>query len=30
MWGKERALAMLHDAGFGDVAVKELPHDLLN
>ena len=30
MWGKERALTMLRDAGFGDVDVKELPHDLIN
>jgi 2-polyprenyl-3-methyl-5-hydroxy-6-metoxy-1,4-benzoquinol methylase len=30
MWGKERALSMLRDAGFKRVAVKELPHDVLN
>ncbi|MBN9117778.1 MAG: class I SAM-dependent methyltransferase [Planctomycetes bacterium] len=30
MWGRERALAMLRDAGFGEVDVRELPHDLVN
>ena len=30
MWGKERALTMLREAGFGSVTVKELPHDLIN
>lgn len=29
-WGRERALAMLADAGFGDVRVHELPHDIIN
>lgn len=30
MWGKERAQSMLHAAGFGEVTVKELPHDPIN
>ncbi len=30
MWGKEKALSMLRAAGFADVTVKELPHDLMN
>jgi 2-polyprenyl-3-methyl-5-hydroxy-6-metoxy-1,4-benzoquinol methylase len=30
MWGKERALSMLREAGFGDVSVHELPHDMIN
>jgi 2-polyprenyl-3-methyl-5-hydroxy-6-metoxy-1,4-benzoquinol methylase len=30
MWGKERALAMLREAGFNRVDVKELPHDVMN
>jgi len=29
-WGKEKALEMLTDAGFGDANVTELPHDPLN
>lgn len=29
-WGKEKALAMLADAGFESVRVEELPHDFLN
>jgi 2-polyprenyl-3-methyl-5-hydroxy-6-metoxy-1,4-benzoquinol methylase len=29
-WGKEKALAMLHEAGFTTVRVEELPHDILN
>jgi hypothetical protein len=29
-WGKELALEMLSDAGFGDVRVETLPHDILN
>jgi SAM-dependent methyltransferase len=29
-WGKELALRMLADAGFGDVRVETLPHDPLN
>jgi 2-polyprenyl-3-methyl-5-hydroxy-6-metoxy-1,4-benzoquinol methylase len=29
-WGKELALSMLSDAGFGDVKVHELPHDMVN
>ena len=29
-WGKELALEMLADAGFGDVRVEALPHDPLN
>jgi 2-polyprenyl-3-methyl-5-hydroxy-6-metoxy-1,4-benzoquinol methylase len=30
MWGKEVALKMLAAAGFGDVEVKSLPHDMMN
>lgn len=30
MWGRERALSMLREAGFGDVAVHRLPHDVQN
>jgi hypothetical protein len=30
MWGRETALAMLADAGFGDVDVHELSHDIQN
>lgn len=30
MWGRERALAYLRDAGFADVAVHELAHDMQN
>ena len=30
MWGEERALAMLADAGFGAVAVEQLPHVIMN
>jgi 2-polyprenyl-3-methyl-5-hydroxy-6-metoxy-1,4-benzoquinol methylase len=30
MWGKEKALSMLNDAGFGDVRVETLPHDIIN
>jgi 2-polyprenyl-3-methyl-5-hydroxy-6-metoxy-1,4-benzoquinol methylase len=30
MWGKELALQMLAAAGFGDVAVHQLPHDPVN
>ena len=29
-WGKELALKMLAEAGFGPVEVRELPHDILN
>jgi 2-polyprenyl-3-methyl-5-hydroxy-6-metoxy-1,4-benzoquinol methylase len=29
-WGKEKALAMLKEAGFGDVRVNKLPHDIMN
>ncbi len=29
-WGKELALKMLADAGFGPVEVKTLPHDIIN
>jgi SAM-dependent methyltransferase len=29
-WGKELALEMLGDAGFEDVAVRQLPHDIIN
>jgi SAM-dependent methyltransferase len=30
MWGKETALRMLEEAGFGDVATRELAHDFQN
>jgi SAM-dependent methyltransferase len=30
VWGKELALQMLADAGFGDVRVEQLPHDPIN
>ncbi|RIK77309.1 MAG: transcriptional regulator [Planctomycetota bacterium] len=30
MWGKKVALEMLAAAGFGNVEVKELPHDIMN
>jgi 2-polyprenyl-3-methyl-5-hydroxy-6-metoxy-1,4-benzoquinol methylase len=30
MWGEEKALEMLADAGFHNVEVKQLPHDFMN
>jgi ubiquinone/menaquinone biosynthesis C-methylase UbiE len=30
MWGEQTALSMLADAGFGEVAVHQLEHDILN
>ena len=30
MWGKEKALEMLKNAGFGDVRVEQLSHDIQN
>ncbi len=30
MWGQETALAMLREAGFGEVMVHTLPHDIQN
>ena len=30
MWGKEKAIQMLNDAGFASVDVKQLPHDPIN
>jgi 2-polyprenyl-3-methyl-5-hydroxy-6-metoxy-1,4-benzoquinol methylase len=30
MWGRERAVSMLREAGFDDVRVETLPHDPLN
>ncbi len=30
LWGKEKALEMLAEAGFNQVAVHELPHDIQN
>jgi 2-polyprenyl-3-methyl-5-hydroxy-6-metoxy-1,4-benzoquinol methylase len=30
MWGEEKALEMLKEAGFGEVEVKRLPHDFEN
>lgn len=29
-WGKELALQMLREAGFGNVRVEQLPHDIIN
>ena len=30
MWGKEKAIQMLNEAGFSSVDVKQLPHDPIN
>jgi hypothetical protein len=30
MWGRQQAESMLADAGFGEVDVRELPHDIMN
>ena len=30
MWGKEKAIEMLNEAGFSEVDVKQLPHDPIN
>lgn len=30
MWGKEKALEMLNEAGFKNIKIKQLPHDILN
>ena len=30
MWGREVATRMLGEAGFGEVEVKQLPHDIIN
>jgi len=30
MWGKEKAIEMLTDAGFSSIEVKQLPHDPMN
>jgi hypothetical protein len=30
VWGKEKALQRLADAGFGDIEVKVVPGDILN
>jgi hypothetical protein len=30
MWGREKALAMLEEAGFANVEIKRLPHDFQN
>ena len=30
MWGEEKAREMLHEAGFANVEVKQLPHDFAN
>lgn len=30
MWGREQALALFHESGFGDVEVHELDHDIQN
>ncbi|MGE5795988.1 MAG: transcriptional regulator, partial [Ignavibacteria bacterium] len=30
MWGRETALKMLNDAGFRNIEIKNLPHDIQN
>jgi Zn-dependent membrane protease YugP len=30
MWGEEKAKEMLQEAGYKDVEVKQLPHDMNN
>jgi hypothetical protein len=30
MWGREKATAMLREAGFGHVRIESLPHDVIN
>jgi SAM-dependent methyltransferase len=30
MWGKEKAIEMLNEAGFSNVEIKQLPHDPIN
>ncbi|MDX1441519.1 MAG: class I SAM-dependent methyltransferase [Nitrosopumilaceae archaeon] len=30
MWGKEKAIQMLNEAGFSNIEVKQLPHDPIN
>jgi hypothetical protein len=30
VWGEETALEMLADAGFSDVSLHRLPHDIMN
>jgi len=30
MWGKDLAMSMLNEAGFTDVVVQSLPHDIMN
>lgn len=30
MWGKEKAIQMLEEAGFSNIEVKQLPHDPIN
>lgn len=30
VWGREKALEMLRDAGFTSIRIKELPHDIQN
>ena len=30
MWGEEKAREMLREAGFGNVEVRQLPHDFQN
>jgi hypothetical protein len=30
MWGEEKAKEMLEEAGFKEVEVKQLPHDIFN
>jgi hypothetical protein len=30
MWGEELAREMIREAGFGQVSVKRLPHDIMN
>ncbi len=30
VWGKEKALEMLQEAGFSQIEIKQLPHDIMN
>jgi len=30
IWGKEKAIEMLNEAGFSNVDLKQLPHDPIN
>ena len=30
MWGKEKAIEMLTEAGFSNIEIKQLPHEPIN